>query len=219
MQNIWMIVLSVILAAICAYLLGSINSAIIVSKLFAKKDIRDFGSGNAGLTNVLRTFGKGPAAIVLIGDFMKGVLSVVIGNLLFRYVGGVEGFMLGGYIAAIFAVLGHVFPLFYGFKGGKGILVTAGVMVVLDPLVLCVILGTFIIVVLISKIVSLGSVAAAIVYPFATLGIGLLMKRNTPFIDAVLALLISILVIYMHRANIKQLLTHTEPKLGQKKEN
>ena len=107
-------VLSVILAAMCAYLLGSINSAIIVSKLFAKKDIRDFGSGNAGLTNVLRTFGKGPAAIVLIGDFMKGVLSVVIGNLLFRYVGGVEGFMLGGYIAAIFAVLGHVFPLFYG---------------------------------------------------------------------------------------------------------
>ena len=96
---------------------------------------------------------------------------------------------------------------------------TAGVMAVLDPLVLCVILGTFIIVVLISRIVSLGSVAAAVVYPFATLTIGLLMNRNTPFMDAILALFISVLVIYMHRANIKRLLNHTEPKLGQKKEN
>ncbi len=219
MQSIGMIILSVALAAICAYLLGSINSAIIVSKVFAKKDIRDFGSGNAGLTNVLRTFGKGPAAFVLVGDFMKGVLSVIIGNLLFRYLGGVEGFMFGGYVAAVFAVLGHVFPIFYGFKGGKGILVTAGVMVMLDPIVLCIILGTFIIVVLISKIVSLASIAAAIVYPFATLGVGFLMNRGTPIWDALLALLISALVIYMHRANIKRLLNHTEPKLGQKKEN
>ena len=210
MQITWNIVVSILLAAVCAYLLGSINFAIIVTKLFAHKDIRDFGSGNAGLTNVLRTLGKGPAAFVLVGDFMKGVLSVVIGKLLFQYLGGVgegsEWFMLGGYIGAFFAVLGHIYPIFHGFKGGKGILITAGVMLVLDPWVLCVILGTFIIVVLISRIVSLGSISAAVVYPFATLGV-----------DAGLALLISVLVIFMHRGNINRLINHTESKLGQKK--
>ena len=221
MQITWNIVVSILLAAVCAYLLGSINFAIIVTKLFAHKDIRDFGSGNAGLTNVLRTLGKGPAAFVLVGDFMKGVLSVVIGKLLFQYLGGVgegsEWFMLGGYIGAFFAVLGHIYPIFHGFKGGKGILITAGVMLVLDPWVLCVILGTFIIVVLISRIVSLGSISAAVVYPFATLGVELLMHRPTAWIDAGLALLISVLVIFMHRGNINRLINHTESKVGQKK--
>lgn len=219
MQITWNIVLSVVLAAACAYLLGSINFAIIISKLFAHQDIRDFGSGNAGLTNVLRTFGKGPAALVLIGDFLKGVLSVVVGNLLFRYLGGVEGFMLGGYIAAFFAVLGHIYPIFHGFKGGKGILITAGVMLVLDPWVLCVILGVFILVVLLTKIVSLASICAAITYPIATFAVELLTERGTALIDALLALLISGIVIYMHRANIRRLLNHTEPKLGQKKKD
>ena len=217
MQITWNIILSIILAAICAYLLGSINFAIIVSRLFAHKDIRDFGSGNAGLTNVLRTFGKGPAAIVLLGDFLKGVLAVVIGNLLFRYLGGVEGFMLGGYIAAFFAVLGHIYPVFHGFKGGKGILITAGVMLVLDPWVLCVILGVFILVVLLTRYVSLGSVCAAISYPFATLAVELIMDRPTAWVDAGLALLIAGIVIFMHRSNIKRLVNHTESKLGQKK--
>ena len=221
MQVTWNIVLAIALAAVCAYLLGSINFAIIVSKIFAHKDIRDFGSGNAGLTNVLRTFGKGPAAIVLLGDFMKGVLSVIIGKLLFRYLGGVgsgsEWFMLGGYIAAFFAVLGHIYPVFHGFKGGKGILITAGVMLVLDPWVLCAILGVFIIFVLISRYVSLGSICAAVAYPIATLAVELLMHRRTAWIDAGLALLISAIVIFMHRGNIKRLLNHTESKLGQKK--
>lgn len=221
MQVTWNIIVSVILAAVCAYLLGSINFAIIVTKLFAHKDIRDFGSGNAGLTNVLRTLGKGPAAFVLVGDFMKGVLSVIIGKLLFQYLGGVtegsEWFMLGGYIGAFFAVLGHIYPVFHGFKGGKGILITAGVMLVLDPWVLCIILGTFIIVVAISRIVSLASISAAVVYPFATLAVELLFKRPTAWIDAGLALLIAILVVFMHRSNIKRLINHTESKLGQKK--
>lgn len=221
MQITGRIILSVVLAAICAYLLGSINFAIIVSKIFAHKDIRNFGSGNAGLTNVLRTFGKGPAAIVLIGDFMKGVASVVISKLLFEYLGGVgagsEWFMLGGYIGAFFAVLGHIYPIFHGFKGGKGILITAGVMLVLNPWVLCVILAVFIIFVLFSRYVSLGSVCAAIAYPFATLGVELLMHQRTAWIDAGLALLISAIVIFMHRGNIKRLLNHTESKLGQKK--
>ncbi len=217
MEITWNIVLSIILAAICAYLLGSINFAIIVSKLFAHKDIRDFGSGNAGLTNVLRTFGKGLAAFVLLGDFLKGVLAVVVGNLLFRYLGGVEGFRLGGYIAAFCAVLGHVYPIFHGFKGGKGILITAGVMVVLDPWVLCVILAVFVVLVLFTRYVSLGSVCAAITYPFATLAVELLSHRSTVWIDTVLAALIAALVIFMHRSNIKRLINHTESKLGQKK--
>lgn len=217
MEITWNVILSVVLAAICAYLLGSINSAIIVTRLFAHEDIRHFGSGNAGLTNVLRTLGKGPAAFVLIGDFLKGVLAVVIGNILFRYLGGVTDFMLGGYISAFCAVLGHVYPIFHGFKGGKGILITAGVMVVLDYRVFCIILGVFIIFVLFSKIVSLGSIAAAVSYPFATLGVELLTHQKTAVLDACMALLITVLVIFMHRANIKRLINGTEPKLGQKK--
>ncbi len=213
--------LSLVLAAISAYLLGSINFAIIISKIFARKDIRDFGSGNAGLTNVLRTFGKGPAAFVLIGDFMKGAASVLIGKLLFQYLGGIsdgsEWFMLGGYIGAFFAVLGHIYPIFHGFKGGKGILVTAGVMVVLSPWVLCIILGTFIVVVLITRYVSLASICAAVMYPFATLFVELLTYQKTVWIDTVLAALIAALVIFMHRGNIKRLCAHTESKLGQKK--
>ncbi len=212
---------SLVLAAICAYLLGSINFAIIVSKIFARKDIRDFGSGNAGLTNVLRTFGKGPAAFVLIGDFMKGAASVLIGKMLFQYLGGIsdgsEWFMLGGYIGAFFAVLGHIYPIFHGFKGGKGILVTAGVMVVLSPWVLCIILSTFIVVVLITRYVSLASICAAVMYPLATLFVELLTYQKTVWIDTVLAALIAALVIFMHRGNIKRLRTHTESKLGRKK--
>lgn len=221
MEFTWELFLSLVLAAVCAYLLGSINFAIIVTKLFARKDIRDFGSGNAGLTNVLRTLGKGPAAFVLVGDFMKGVLSVIIGKLLFQYLGGVsdgsEWFMLGGYIGAFFAVFGHIFPIFHGFKGGKGILITAGVMLVLNPWVLCIILGTFIVVVVLSRYVSLASISAAVMYPFATLFVELLTARKTLWIDTLLAAVIAGLVIFMHRGNIKRLLSHTESKLGQKK--
>ncbi len=217
----WEMFWAILLAAVCGYLLGSIIFAIIVTKLFARKDIRDFGSGNAGLTNVLRTLGKGPAACVLVGDFMKGVLSVIIGKLLFEHLGGAvdgsEWFMLGGYIGAFFAVLGHIFPVFHGFKGGKGILITAGVMLLLNPWVLCIILGTFIIVVVISRYVSLASISAAVMYPVATFLVEFLSQQKTVWIDTVLAAIIAALVIFMHRGNIKRLLSHTESKLGQKK--
>ena len=119
-----MLVIAILLTAVVSYLLGSCNSAIIVGKLIQKKDIRDYGSHNAGLTNTLRCFGKGCAALTLIGDLGKGIVAVLLSKGIFHLlqVGftDAQDLQLVGYIAGIFAILGHVFPLYYGFKGGKG---------------------------------------------------------------------------------------------------
>ncbi len=168
-----------ILTGVLAYLIGSINFAIIVTRLFAKKDIRDFGSGNAGMTNVLRTLGKGPAVLVTLGDFCKGVLAVLLGHLILRFLGGGIPFY-ADYLIGLLVMLGHCFPLFYGFRGGKGILVSAGVILMLDWRVLIVIFSTFLIVVAITRIVSLGSIAAAAMFPISTLVIDLIRRQRTP---------------------------------------
>ena len=204
-MEIFLQILVLLLTGALAYLIGSINFAIIVTKLFAKKDIRDFGSGNAGMTNVLRTLGKGPAALVTLGDFCKGMLAVFLGHLILRYLGGGVPFY-ADYLIALLVMLGHCFPLFYGFRGGKGILVSAGVILVLNWNV-----------VLLTKTVSLGSISAAAMFPIATLVMGLLTRAAHPFLDTLSALLIGGLVIFMHRSNIKRLLNGTENKLGQKR--
>lgn len=204
-----MIVLGILLSALCAYLLGSINSAILVSKLYAGDDIRNHGSGNAGMTNVLRTYGKGPAALTAIGDFGKGALAVLIGRLIFHIL-GIEN-VDGGYVAGFFALLGHLFPIYFGFKGGKGVLTSSGVVLVLHPLMFFVLALIVIPTMFITKIVSLGSILAAVLFPIATFFFcG--MRFN---LDLVFSLLISGVVIYMHRANIKRLLNGTEHKFGQ----
>ena len=163
-MEIFLQILALLLAGVVAYLIGSINFAIIVTKLFAKKDIRDFGSGNAGMTNVLRTLGKGPAVLVTLGDFLKGVLAVVIGRLILHLLGGGAPFY-GDYLLGLMAMLGHCFPIFYGFRGGKGILVSAGVILMLNWRVLLIILAVFLLVVVFTKTVSLGSISAAAAYP------------------------------------------------------
>ncbi len=211
-------ILTLLLVAVAAYLIGSINFAIIVTKLFAKKDIRDYGSGNAGMTNVLRTLGKGPAVLVTVGDFCKGVAAVLVGRMLLHLLGGGIPFY-ADYILGLFAMLGHCFPVFYGFRGGKGILVSAGVISVLNWRVLLIILAVFLIVVGVSKTVSLGSISAAAAYPISTLLVDLLRKAPHPFLDALSALIIGGIVIFMHRSNIKRLRNGTENKLGQKKKS
>ncbi len=118
-------ILCLLAMVVLSYLFGSVNFAIIVTKLFAKKDIRDFGSGNAGMTNVLRTLGKGPAALTFLGDFAKGALSVLITRLVFTVLLKQPDNFVVEYAAAFSALLGHIFPLYYGFKGGKGIAVSA----------------------------------------------------------------------------------------------
>lgn len=210
-------VLSLVLSAGLAYFIGSINFAIIVTKLFARKDIRDFGSGNAGMTNVLRTLGKGPAALVTLGDFCKGVIAVFLGHLLVRFMGQAEAPFYLNYIIALLVLAGHCFPVFYGFKGGKGILVSAGVILALNPPVLGALLLIFLIVVACTKTVSIASITVAAAFPVLTLIWGLISGAPHLLWDTLSALVIGGIVVWMHRGNIKRLINGTENKFGQKK--
>lgn len=217
-----MYVLCFALAAIIPYLLCGINSAIIVTKIKSGKDIRELGSGNAGLTNTLRTQGKAAALFVLIGDILKGVLSIVIVHLIFRGLVGIDtyshenGWSWVNYLSGIFAVLGHVFPLYYGFKGGKGILVTFAAMLAINWIAGVAPFIVFVIIVAITRYVSLGSICAAVFYPFAVLGFSLMQNDSAAWINFALSACIGAMLIFMHRENIKRLANHTEKKLGQK---
>ena len=214
-------VLAVVLMAVVSYLIGCANFAIIISKLLYHKDIRDYGSGNAGMTNIARTFGKFPAVLVTIGDFAKGAIALLLGHLLVMTVGGTGSFtdfpFYGEYIVAFFVMMGHCFPVFYGFRGGKGILVSAGVILILNPWMLLVLLAIFLVVFLTTKIVSAGSITVAVSYPILTLIFGLINHTETVLWDTLVALILGGLVVFFHRANIKRLLNGTESRFGSKK--
>lgn len=201
--------------AIIGYLLGSISFAILIMKLYTHKDIRDFGSGNAGMTNILRTLGKKAAALTLIGDLGKGALAVVLARWVFS-LAGIENTAIGAYVAGFFALFGHIYPLYFGFKGGKGILVSAGVILVIDPLVFPILIAVFLITVILTKIVSFSSLVCCAVFPIATYVVHMLQGRPA-LIDTLLAACISLVVVFMHRSNIKRLLNGTEARFGQKK--
>ena len=217
-----MFIVCMILAAVVPYLLCGINSAIIVTKIKSGQDIRELGSGNAGLTNTLRTQGKAAALFVLIGDILKGVLSIVLVHLIFRGLVGIDtyshenGWSWVNYLSGIFAVLGHVFPLYYGFKGGKGILVTFAAMLAINWIAGVAPFVVFVIIVAITRYVSLGSICAAAFYPFAVLGFSLMQNDSAAWINFALSACIGAMLIFMHRENIKRLANHTEKKLGQK---
>lgn len=211
------IMICVIIGVVAGYLLGSCNFAIITTKIFAHEDIRKQGSGNAGLTNVLRTQGKGAVILTLIGDFSKGILSVFLVRILLHFFAKTDDFFIADYLVAYGAVLGHVFPVYYGFKGGKGILVSFGAVMVLSPLAGLICLSGFIIAVVFSKYVSLGSIIAGILFPLSV-GFIALMQGSTAFWqEALLGLPIAILIIYLHRQNIVRLLNHNENKISFKK--
>lgn len=211
-------ILSIVLSAVAAYLIGSINFALVISKVFYHKDIRDYGSGNAGMTNMLRTFGKLPALFTLIGDLTKGMIAILVARLLFWLIGGVPQFVLGGYIAGLCAFLGHVFPIYYGFKGGKGILVTSGILIMIDPLTFGIIFLIFLIVFIGTKIISISSISASIAYPIVTCVTRIIQGYDitTIVLHTAFSLAIGGLVVYLHRGNIKRLLAGEEPKIGQK---
>ena len=151
-QNLPLLIAFIFASVVISYLLGSLSSAIIVSKALYKEDIRTHGSGNAGLTNMLRTYGGKAAVFTLVGDMLKTALAVLFTALLlgFEYKNGVS---LNGYcyLSGLCAVLGHVFPIFYGFKGGKGVLVTATMALVLTPACFAVLITVFAIILIISK--------------------------------------------------------------------
>lgn len=209
-------ILPFVLAVVSAYLIGSINFAIIISWFFAKKDIRDYGSGNAGMTNVLRTFGKLPAVLTTVGDFFKGVLAVWLGRYIIISLGTYVP-EYADYLVALPALLGHCFPIYHRFKGGKGILVSAGIILMLNPWVLVTILTVFIIVVALSRMVSLASISAAVAFPISTLIYGLCANSPDVLIDTILAVIMAGLVIFMHRSNIERIKNGTESKLFEKK--
>lgn len=208
--------LLVIFTAISSYLLGGANTAIIVSKALYKEDIRSHGSGNAGLTNMLRTYGKGAAGLTLLGDMLKTAISVLIAGLLFGFCYQ-DCISLSPmcYIAGLTAVLGHVFPIFYDFKGGKGVLVTATMALILAPLHFGALITLFIIIVAITGYVSLGSIVVAALFPITIcLYISLVLGAPLSLILAIATFFLGGFVIWCHRSNIKRLVSGTEKKIS-----
>ena len=204
-------------AAAAAYLLGSIDFGVVVSRLVYREDVRSKGSGNAGAKNMLRTYGKAAAALTLAGDLGKGVLAVALGRLLFGLCTvSPEWAVYGGYVAAIFAVCGHLWPVWFGFKGGKGVAVAAGAILATEPVVLLALAVVFFALAFATRIVSLSSVTVAALYPVFTALWSWYTGRSVWF-TTLCALVMGLLVIWMHRANIQRLKNGTEYKFGQKK--
>ncbi len=198
-------IIRIVICAVIAYLLGSINSSILTGKLFGIKDIREHGSGNAGATNTLRTLGKRAAAVTLLGDVLKGVIAIIIS----RIIG--DG-VLCTYAAGLFVVLGHNFPVFFGFKGGKGILTSIAVIYMTDWRIGIILTVVSIGIMAVTKYVSLGSVVGAILFPVLVA-----VFHPGDFVILTFAVILGLLAVIRHRANIKRLINGTENKLGTKK--
>ncbi|MBR2901309.1 MAG: glycerol-3-phosphate 1-O-acyltransferase PlsY [Clostridia bacterium] len=199
-----------VLCALCAYLLGSLNSAIIVSKYKFNQDIRSFGSGNAGLTNMHRVYGKDGALLTLAGDIGKQIVSILIGIIL---VG-----QTGAYLAGAFCMIGHIFPVYYRFKGGKGVLTAATMILLIDPMIFLVLFIIFALVLFITRYVSLSSIIAAITYP-AAVNVASMARtgHSAPLFDILFSMFIGCMVIYMHRTNLRRIFNNEESKFSFKK--
>ncbi len=209
---------------IAAYLLGSINSAIIVSKLLYHDDVRKHGSGNPGLTNMLRTYGKGGAGLTLLGDVSKTALAVLICAFFFGFkyehaISGPDGYC---YVAGLFAVVGHMFPIYYKFKGGKGVLSTATLALILTPIPAAILILLFVGVVAASKYVSLGSVCGAVLYPVVVNAyFKIVLGGSAPGLVSLSTIILAILIVWCHRGNLQRISDRTERKIsigGKKKE-
>ena len=189
-----------VIIAVCAYLLGSLSFAIIVSKVTMGKDIRNYGSGNAGLTNAYRTMGAGKTLFVLIGDIAKGAAAVSIGMLLAGPVGKL--------VAGIFVILGHMFPLYFGFRGGKGVLVGAVMLLLFDWRMFLIAFVLFFFAVAITRWISLGSILGAVSFP-----ITMAIFYRDPVLIA-MAFGMAVAVIFMHRSNIMRMLRGQENRFS-----
>ena len=200
-----------IIVSIIAYLLGSISFSIIISKKMAGFDVRDKGSKNAGSTNVLRTVGKKAAIITLICDCLKGVIAILIAFIAGKIWTNLDSALLVQ-LAGIFVVLGHTFPVFFKFKGGKGVATSLGVLLMVNWQIGLICLVFALILMALTRFVSLGSVAAAILFPVLTVFIT--NNYLVPGNYIIFGIILAILVIFNHRENVKRLLTGTENKLS-----
>ena len=206
-----------IIVAIIAYLIGSINFSILISKKMAGFDVREKGSGNAGTTNMLRSVGKKAAAITLICDILKGVVSIVIAIIVGNIVKNLDReFLLQ--IAGIAVVIGHTFPIFFGFKGGKGVATSLGVLLMSNWQIGLICLVFALVLMVLTRMVSLGSCGAAVLFPVLTLFINqhytVLTEGKSGRVYFVYSVILAIIVLYNHRSNIKRILNGTENKLG-----
>lgn len=208
-----------IIIAIIAYLVGSINFSVIISKRMAGFDVREKGSGNAGTTNMLRSIGVKAAVITLLCDILKGVVVILIAILIGNIVDGLDDALLVQ-LAGIFVIIGHTFPIFFGFKGGKGIATSLGVLLMINWQIGLICLVFALILMAITRMVSVGSIAAAILFPVLVIFIGqnyIVPVNNWSYL--IFSIIIAILVLFNHRENLKRIFTGKENKISFKKSN
>ena len=204
---------------IISYLLGSINSGIIVSKLLYHDDVRFHGSGNAGLTNVYRTYNNRATIFTLVGDVVKVFIALLVTAFFFGFLYK-NGFSYQPlcYLSGLFCVIGHIKPVFYKFKGGKGVLCAAASVLLLMPLAFLLLLLVFISLVAMTKYISVGSIAVAFFLPFTAQAYMNIIGANNPTITGICAVM-GLIVIYCHRSNIKRLSRREENKFHFKKKS
>ena len=209
-----------IVMAVVAYLIGSVNFSVIISKKMAGFDVRQKGSGNAGTTNMLRSVGKKAAAITLICDILKGVIAIVIAIILGNiFTNSNKELLLQ--IAGVAVVLGHTFPIFFGFKGGKGVATSLGILLMSNWQIGLICLVFALALMILTRMVSLGSCAAAVLFPVLTLFINqnytVLTEGKSGNVYFIYSVILAIIVLYNHRSNIKRIMNGTENRISFKK--
>lgn len=223
---------AMLLSAAVAYVLGSVNFAILVTRAFSGKDIRTYGSGNAGATNVLRSQGAWPALLTFVGDLLKCMLSVFLGGWLLQHcqlspaTADQAGLLMynpqnlqlvGAYLAGLFCILGHLYPVFFGFRGGKGVVTTLGMTLLLDWKTALILLAVFGVVLLITRWVSLGSIVAGALLPPMTFVMRYAVYGQpwpTAAFCTAVACVIAALILVKHRENMGRIANGTENKIG-----
>lgn len=210
----WLRPAALVVLAIAAYLIGSVNFGVLVSRRLYHDDVRSQGSGNPGATNMLRTYGLKASLLTFLGDALKGSLSAAIGLAVWGYI--------GGYVAFFFVIFGHAFPVFFKFRGGKGIATAAGALLVLNTTVFIVLILIFSALVYVSKYVSAGSIIAAMVLPLLVHNTGavgglLIGYANDALASGtctLIAFLAAVLVVFLHRKNLVRLMRGEENKIS-----
>ena len=205
-----------VITAIIAYLIGSVNFSVILSKKMAGFDVREKGSGNAGTTNMLRSVGKKAAALTLICDVLKGVVAILIAMFI-GWAFKIENQSLLVQIAGIAVVLGHTFPIFFGFKGGKGVATSLGILIMTNWQIglICLVFGVLLIA--LTRMVSLGSCAAAVLFPVLTLFItdNYIVSQGSGYL--IYSIILAVIVLFNHRSNIKRIMAGKENRISFKK--
>ena len=212
MDNIW---IAAGLAAVLSYLIGSINFPIILSRVLCKDDVRKHGSGNAGMTNIMRTYGKWIGILALIGDSGKGTLCYLLARWLTAALAPGREALWCVLAAGLCGMLGHIYPIYFGFKGGKAVLFIAGYVVLYDPLTFCLCFAVFLVVLAVWRMVSLASVVMAVSFPIVTALTHGLLGGEMP-VSILFAALACLIVTVKHAPNLKRIAEGTEYKIGER---